>query len=78
MHIDMQCKLKPVLISYRKGDSGEFHKYGTIHQCLLYIHQNGYRPIVAFWWGRQRVVSICSAEMFKDTIKLTNRPSKKL
>ena len=29
-----------------------------------------------FWWGKQRVISVCSPEMFKDTIKLTYRPSR--
>ncbi|XP_065890921.1 cytochrome P450 20A1-like isoform X4 [Dysidea avara] len=52
----------------------EVHKHGSLHEYLLHLHKNGHQPIVAFWWGQQRVVSICSPETFKDTIKLTNRP----
>ena len=62
-------------VSYRKGDMVEVHKHGSLHEYLLHLHKNGHQPIVAFWWGQQRVVSICSPETFKDTIKLTNRPS---
>ena len=58
----------------RKGELVEFQKYGSLHQYLLHLHQNGHQPINTFWWGQERVVSICSPEMFKDTIKLINRP----
>ena len=67
-----------VCLLYRKGDLDEFHKHGSLHQYLLHLHQNGHQPINTFWWGKQRVVSICSPELFKDTTKLINRPSKKL
>ena len=65
-----------MLLLYRKGDLDELSKHGSLHQYLLHLHKNGHQPIAAFWWGQQRMVSICSPEMFKDTIKLTNRPSK--
>ena len=63
---------------YRNGDLGELGKHGSVHEYLLHLHQNGRQPIAMFWWGQQRVVSICSPELFKDTIKLTNRPSEQL
>ncbi|XP_065913881.1 cytochrome P450 20A1-like isoform X2 [Dysidea avara] len=49
-------------------------KHGSLHEYLLYLHQNGQQPISVFWWGQKRIVSICSPEMLKDVIKLTNRP----
>ena len=67
-----------ICLHYRKGDLGEFHKHGGMHQYLLHLHQNGHKPINTFWWGQERVVSICSPELFKDTTKLINRPSKEL
>ena len=69
MYVDLLC------ILCRKGDLDELSKHGSLHQYLLHLHQNGHQPIATFWWGQQRIVSICSPEMFKDTIKLTNRPS---
>ena len=60
---------------YRNGDLNELSKYGSLHEYLLHLHQNGRQPITMFWWGTQRVVSICSPELFKETIKLTDRPS---
>ena len=67
-----------ILLHYRKGDLIEFPKYGSLHQYLLHLHQNGHKPINTFWWGQERVVSICSPEMLKDTIKLINKPSERL
>ena len=58
------------------GNLLEMQRYGSLHEYLLYLHQNGNQPIAAFWWGQQRVVSICSPGSFKDTIKLINRSSK--
>ena len=58
------------------GDLIEIQQYGSVHEYLLHLHNNGHQPIVAFWWGKKRVVSICSPETFKDTLKLINRPSK--
>ncbi|XP_065889639.1 cytochrome P450 20A1-like isoform X3 [Dysidea avara] len=57
-----------------KGDLDEITKHGSFFEYLLHLHQNGRQSIAMFWWGQQRVVSICSPELFKDTIKLTNRP----
>ena len=65
-----------ICMCHRKGDLVEFHKYGSLHQYLLHLHQNGHQPINTFWWGQERVVSICSPEMFKDTTKLIDKPSK--
>ena len=71
-------KMLIIINHCRKGDLGEFHKHGSLHQYLLHLHQNGHQPIAMFWWGQQRVVSICSPKMFKDTAKLINKPSKVL
>jgi len=57
------------------GDLVEVHKHGSLHEYLLHLHKNGHQPIAAFWWGQQRVVSICSPELIKDTVKLINKPS---
>ena len=57
------------------GDLGLMSKHGSLHQYLLHLHDNGRTPITVFWWGTQRVVSICSPQLFKDTMKLTYRPS---
>ena len=62
-----------VCILFRKGDLGELSKHGSLHQYLLHLHRNGHQPIATFWWGLQRIVSICSPE---DTIKLIDKPSK--
>jgi len=53
----------------------EAQKHGSVHEYLLHLHKNGHEPVVAFWWGQQRVVSICSPEAFKDALKLTKKPS---
>lgn len=58
------------------GDLKELSEHGSLHQYLMYLHDNGRKPLAIFWWGKQRVVSVCSPELFKDTIKLTYRPSK--
>ena len=56
----------------------EINKHGSLHQYLLHLHQNGHQPINTFWWGQERLVSVCSTELIKDAAKLTNTPSKKL
>jgi hypothetical protein len=56
------------------GDLGLLSQHGSLHQYLLFLHDHGRRPIVMFWWGKERVVSVCSPEMFKDFMKLTYRP----
>jgi len=30
--------------------------------------------VTSFWWGKEHVVSVCSPQAFKDTVKLTDRP----
>ena len=63
---------------YRNGDLAELGKHGSLYEYQLHLHQNGRQPIAMFWWGQQRVVSICSTELFKNISKLTNRPSEQL
>ena len=65
-------------INYRNGDLDEINKHGSLHQYLLHLHQNGHQPINTFWWGQERLVSVCSTELIKDAAKLTNTPSKTL
>ena len=69
------CSHSCACFVYRKGDLDELTKHGSLHNYLLHMHQNGHKPIGVFWWGQQRIVSICSPEMFKDVIHLTDRPS---
>ena len=57
----------------RLGDLGELGKAGSLHEYLLQIHDNGRCPVTSFWWGKERVVSVCSPQAFKDTVKLTDR-----
>ncbi|XP_065890917.1 cytochrome P450 20A1-like isoform X2 [Dysidea avara] len=75
---DRNCKVIPGWdqkpADSQMGDLVEMHKYGSMHEYLLHLHKNGHQPVIAFWWGQQRVVSICSPKTFKDTVKLTNRP----
>ena len=77
LHNTLLCVFKSAcsFCLYRKGDLDEITKHGSFFEYLLHLHQNGRQSIAMFWWGQQRVVSICSPELFKDTIKLTNRPS---
>ena len=65
-------------INYRNGDLDEISKHGSLHQYLLHLHQNGHQPINTFWWGQEKLVSVCSTELIKDAAKLTNTPSKTL
>ena len=39
------------------------------------LHDGGRCPVSSFWWGKQQVVSVCSPQAFKDTVKLTDRAS---
>ena len=64
------------IIISRLGDLGELKKAGSLHEYLLQLHNHGHCPVTSFWWGREQVVSICSPQAFKDTIKLTDRAGK--
>ena len=59
----------------RLGDIGELNKTGSLHQYLAHLHDEGRTPVTSFWWGKEQVVSICSPQAFKDTVKLTDRAS---
>ena len=72
------CIQYVLYINCRNGDLDEINKHGSLHQYLLHLHQNGHQPINTFWWGQERLVSVCSTELIKDAAKLTNTPSKKL
>ena len=46
---------------------------GSLHEYLYHLHDKGHCPVTSFWWGKEHVVSVCSPQAFKDTIKLTDR-----
>lgn len=66
-----------LILLHSSGDLGELSKHGSLHEYLLFLHKHGQQPISTFHWGKQRVVSVCSAELFKETMKLTYRPSER-
>ena len=57
-----------------QGDLKDLSAHGSLHEYLMHRHDNGRCPITTFWWEKQRVVSVCSPEGFRDTRKLTDRP----
>ena len=59
--------------THRLGDLGELNKEGGLHQYLTKLHDSGRLPVTSFWWGKEQVVSVCSPQAFKDTVKLTDR-----
>ena len=61
-------------VSDRLGDLGVLAEHGSLHQYLLYLHDNGKVPVTSFWWGKIHVVSVCSPQAFKDSVRLVNRP----
>ena len=61
--------------NYRKGDLEVIPAKGGFNEYLYHLHDKGHCPVTSFWWGKEHVVSVCSPQAFKDTIKLTDRPS---
>ena len=60
---------------FRKGDLDVMmKKFGSLHQYLLHLHDNGKSPVISFWWGKTHVVSFCSPQAFKESAVLVNRP----
>ncbi|XP_064390631.1 cytochrome P450 20A1-like [Halichondria panicea] len=49
-------------------------KYGSLHQFLLHLHDNGRVPVSSFWWGKTHVVTLCSPQAFKESVLFVNRP----
>ncbi len=49
-------------------------KYGSLHQFLLHLHDNGRVPVSSFWWGKTHVVTLCSPQAFKESVVFVNRP----
>jgi len=43
---------------------------GSLVDFLLEQHKGGSCPVAAFWWKKERVVSVCSPQAFKDTENL--------
>lgn len=60
-------------LSLRLGDIGELTKAGSLHEYLTLLHDEGRCPVTSFWFGKEHVVSVCSPQAFKDTVKLTDR-----
>ena len=58
------------------GDLGELKKHGSIHEYAEYLHESGKIPVTSFWWAKTHVVSVCSAEAFKELSGLLYRPGK--
>ncbi|CAF4337683.1 unnamed protein product, partial [Rotaria sp. Silwood2] len=56
-----------------KGNLEDIGQAGSLHQYLTKLHKK-FGPIVSFYWGKQRVVSIASPEAFHDTRRLFDRP----
>ena len=58
----------------RLGDTKVVAEHGSLHQYLRLRHAKD-GPIIAFWWtNQQRIVSLASPNLFKDTTKLFDRP----
>jgi cytochrome P450 family 20 subfamily A len=56
------------------GDTPVMAEHGSLHQYLFHRHTKE-GPIIAFWMpNSQRVVSIAAPELFRDTVKLFDRP----
>ena len=41
---------------------------------FLLVTQMMLQPVTSLWWGKLHVVSICSPQLFKETVRLVNRP----
>ncbi len=50
---------------------------GSLHAFLVQLHED-LGPVAAFWFKTQLCVSVASADAFKDTVTLFDRPSKSL
>jgi cytochrome P450 family 20 subfamily A len=55
------------------GNLGDIGQAGSLHQYLTKLHKK-FGPIVSFYWGKARVVSIASPEAFQETRRLFDRP----
>jgi cytochrome P450 family 20 subfamily A len=55
------------------GNLGDISQAGSLHQYLTKLHKK-FGPIVSFYWGEKRVVSIASPEAFHETRRLFDRP----
>jgi cytochrome P450 family 20 subfamily A len=55
------------------GNLGDIGEAGSLHQYLTKLHQK-FGPVVSFYWGKERVISIASPEAFHETRRLFDRP----
>ncbi|CAH1789284.1 unnamed protein product [Owenia fusiformis] len=57
----------------RDGNLPDIAKAGSLHEFLSLLHER-YGKIAHFWMGPRLVVSIASAELFKQHVKVFDRP----
>ncbi|CAF3317618.1 unnamed protein product [Rotaria socialis] len=57
----------------KMGNLNDIGQAGSLHEYLTTLHKK-FGPIVSFYWGQQRVVSIASPEAFHETRRLFDRP----
>ncbi|XP_048237190.1 cytochrome P450 20A1-like [Haliotis rufescens] len=55
------------------GNLADIRRAGSLHEFLMDLHQQ-FGPIASFWMGPQLVVSIASAELFKQHQNVFDRP----
>ncbi|CAH1789282.1 unnamed protein product [Owenia fusiformis] len=60
-------------IDSREGNLPDIAKAGSLHEFLSLLHER-YGKIAHFWMGPRFVVSIASAELFKQHLKVFDRP----
>lgn len=56
------------------GDLNQVLSCGGLPLYLEEQHQGGRCPVSSFWWRKDRVVSVCGPQAFKDTENVYNRP----
>ena len=69
----LSCMYVLSITLYRLGDLGEMSAKGSVHEYLAHLHDEGRCPVTSFWWGKEHMVSVCSPQAFKDTVRLTYR-----
>lgn len=57
----------------KEGNLPDIRKAGSIHQFLKQLHED-HGDIAGFWFGERFTVSIASPDLFKEQLKVFNRP----
>jgi len=63
----------PTPTDLQEGNLVDIRNAGSLHEYLDKLHRQ-WGPIVSFWIGKNNVVSIASAEMFKQHQQVFDRP----